>query len=202
MNQKKLCLLLTALLIAACAVFPVFAMGTKTFYVNTQNGGDLNLRESPSKNSKSLIKIPFGTKLEIVDLDKKKEWGYCSYKDKTGWVMMSFLSEEKPDPSNSKAEKAVQDMDTMNAEFRAMNSAPLAEPYQIVIRTAKTTTAYHLRWAPYLSAFSMRNDVMNGEVFTVTAEGRNWLQVIDNRSGRMAYVVKSITQPYVDLSVQ
>ena len=35
---------------------------------------------------------------------------------------------------------------------------------------------------------------MNGEVFTVTAEGRNWYQVIDNQSGRTAYIVKSICQ--------
>ena len=193
MNKRIVSLFLAVLTLAVFSVLPAFAMGTKTMYVAPKNGGDLNLRESPDKNSRVLLKIPFGTRLELYDLSKNKQWGACTYKGKDGWVMMSFLSETEPDPSQSKAEKALEDMSTMNKEFSAMAKNPLAEPYEVIIRTAKTTTAYHLRWAPYLSAYSMRNDVMNGEVFTVTAEGRSWLQVIDNRSGRTAYIVKSIT---------
>ena len=85
-------------------------------------------------------------------------------------------------------------MQALNQEFRQMAKQKLKAPYQVIINTAKTTALYHLRWAPCMSTTAMRNDVKNGEVFTVTAEGRSWYQVIDNRSGRTAYIVKSICQ--------
>ncbi len=194
--RKTLSLLLAAMLALSIlvAVSPVRAMGTKTFYVACSNGGDLNLREQPSKNSRSLIKIPYGTALEISDLNADNTWGFCSYKTFTGWVMMSFLSETPPDPGKSAGEKARENIATMNTEFEAMERNQLISPYQVIVSTAKTNTLYHLRWAPYFSAYSMRNDVVNGEVFTVTAEGKNWLQVQDNRSGRTAYIARSITR--------
>ncbi len=194
--RKTLSLLLAAVL-ALSVVFvasPVRAMGTKTFYVACSNGGDLNLREQPNKNSRVLVKIPYGTALEMVDLNADGTWGYCSYLTFSGWVMMSFMSETSPDPGKSAGEKARENIATMNTEFQTMERNQLISPYQVIVSTAKTTTLYHLRWAPYLSAYSMRNDVVNGEVFTVTAEGKNWLQVQDNRSGRTAYIVKSITR--------
>ena len=168
----------------------------KTYYVACKNGGDLNLRDTPSKNGHALVKVPYGTKLSIVKLSKDKQWGSCSYNGFNGWVMMSFLSEKAPDMANSQAHIARENERSMNNEFKAMSQHPLAEPYQVIVSTAKTTAAYHLRWAPYISAYAMRGDVLNGEIFTVTAEGNQWLQVIDNKSGLTAYITKGITKPW------
>ena len=194
--RKTISLLLAVMLIMSgiIAAVPALAMGTRTYYVACSNGGDLNLRQEPTKNSAGLAKIPYGTALEISGLSDDNAWGYCSYGNKVGWVMMSFLSLNPPDPSKSKAEKARTDLESMNNEFQLMNNKPLAQSFEVVVRTNKTTTLYHLRWAPTMASFAMRNDVTNGEVFTVTAEGKDWYQVRDNRSARPAYIVKSICQ--------
>jgi uncharacterized protein YgiM (DUF1202 family) len=195
--RKTVSLLLAAVMILTgiIAAVPALAMGTQTYYVACSNGGDLNLRQEPSKNSAGLAKIPYGTKLEIAGLSDDGAWGFCSYGNKQGWVMMSFLSQSVPDPSKSKAEKARADLDSMNNEFKIMNNQPLANgSFEVEVRTNKTTTLYHLRWAPTMASFAMRSDVTNGEVFTVTAEGKDWYQVRDNQSARPAYIVKSICQ--------
>lgn len=194
--KKTVSMLLAAVLLLAgiIAVVPAMAAAPGTYFVACANGGDLNLREQANKNSAGLAKIPYGTQLNISEITGDGAWGKTSYNGKNGWVMMSFLSTTPPDPSKSKAEKAREDMESMNAEFNVMNKSPLAQTFQVVVRTNKTTTLYHLRWAPSMGVTSMRNDVMNGEVFTVTAQGKNWYQVIDNRSGRTAYIVKSICQ--------
>lgn len=176
------------------AALPALAMGTQTYYVACSNGGDLNLRQEPSKNSAGLAKIPYGTQLEIADLSADGAWGYCSYAGRQGWVMMSFLSLTPPDPSKSKAEKARSDLEAMNNEFQIMNNRPLSQSFEVVVRTNKTTTLYHLRWAPTMASFAMRSDVKNGEVFVVTAEGKDWYQIRDNQTARVAYIVKSICQ--------
>lgn len=194
--KKTVSMLLAAvlLLVGVIAAVPAMAAEPGNYFVACSNGGDLNLREQANKNSAGLAKIPYGTQLNISEITADGSWGKTTYNGKTGWVMMSFLSTAAPDPSKSKAEKAREDMDSMNAEFNAMNKNPLNKTFQVVVRTNKTTTLYHLRWAPCMSTTAMRNDVMNGEVFTVTAEGRSWYQVIDNKSGRTAYIVKSICQ--------
>ena len=194
--KKTVSMLLAAVLFLAgiIAVVPAMALEPGDYFVACANGGDLNLREQATKNSAGLGKIPYGQQISVTEITGDGAWGKTTYNGKTGWVMMSFLSTAAPDPSKSKAEKAREDMDAMNAEFKRMNDNPLGSTFQVVVRTNKTTTLYHLRWAPSMGVTSMRNDVMNGEVFTVTAEGKNWYQVIDNRSGRTAYIVKSICQ--------
>ena len=194
--RKTVSVLLAALILLTgiMAIVPAMAAAPGTYFVACSNGGELNFREAPNKNAASLAKIPYGTQLNITEISGDGAWGATTYNGKSGWVMMSFLSTAAPDPANSKAQKALDEMESMNSEFKTMHNKPLSATFQVVVRTNKTTTLYHLRWAPSMSTFAMRNDVMNGEVFTVTAEGRNWYQVIDNQSGRTAYIVKSICQ--------
>ena len=62
-----------------------------TMYVNTANGGSLNLRESP--NGATLKKIPNKTKLDVTI---EGDWAKTSYDGASGYVMVSFLSSELP----------------------------------------------------------------------------------------------------------
>ena len=101
-----------------------------------------------------------------------------------------------PDATPSPADRAYDDMQALNQEFRQMAKQKLKAPYQVIINTAKTTALYHLRWAPSFAALSIRSDVVNGDVFTVTAVGTNWLQVVDPDTGLTGYLTKSITQPW------
>ena len=101
----SLFLAVVMILTGLIAALPALAMGTRTYYVACSNGGDLNLRAEPRKNSGSLAMIPYGTQLEIADLSDDNAWGYTSYAGKQGWVMMSFLSQSSPDPSSPRRKK-------------------------------------------------------------------------------------------------
>ena len=62
-----------------------------TAQVKTQNGGTLNLRQSPTTSSRILALIPNGTKLEIEKYNN--EWAKLTYKEHTGYAMLKFLVE-------------------------------------------------------------------------------------------------------------
>lgn len=201
--RKVLPLLLAALLLigAVCVAFPASAAreGTaKIYYVAPRSGSTVNLRAEATKNSKLLVQIPWGTELALVDITRDKVWGYTSYKQYEGWIMMTYLSKTKPKAKDDPFKKADETLHSINAEFNYMQKNPLSKPYTVIVSTAKTNTLYHLRWAPYTSAVAVRSDVVNGETFTVISEGRSWLQVLDPKTGRAAFIVKSITQVWED----
>ena len=96
--RKKLVPALAALMalsIVLCAA-SALAMGTRTYYVACKGGGSLNIRQEPDKNARSFGLIPYGTRLQISGLSEDGLWGFCGYKNWQGWVMMSFLSSQKP----------------------------------------------------------------------------------------------------------
>lgn len=71
-----------------------------TKYVNTPNGGPLNLRQTPSTLSTLLCTIPNGTKLEVEEANT--EWYSTTYNSKSGYIMKKYLS----DASTSNLDKA------------------------------------------------------------------------------------------------
>ena len=77
------------------------ASGSQTNYVvNTSSGKGLNLRSSRSTSSKVLLSIPNGTALNITEV--KDGWGTTTYKNKTGYVSMSYTKpKEGQIPLNS-----------------------------------------------------------------------------------------------------
>ena len=71
-------------------------------YVNTQNGGTLNLRQSTSTSSRILAQIANGTKLEAEKINDA--WAKITYEGKTGFAMLKFLSEGNSQSTVSKAD--------------------------------------------------------------------------------------------------
>ena len=63
--------------------------GATNYVVNTKTGQGLNLRSSRSTSSKVLLSIPNGTPLNITDI--QNGWGKTTYKNKTGYVSMSYV---------------------------------------------------------------------------------------------------------------
>ena len=63
--------------------------GATNYVVNTGSGKGLNLRSSRSTSSKVLLSIPNGTPLNITDI--QNGWGKTSYKNKNGYVSMSYV---------------------------------------------------------------------------------------------------------------
>lgn len=59
--------------------------------------GKLNLRASPTTASERLAQIPDGTILTVTEETENGQWGKVEYNSITGWVMLSFLQEVKPE---------------------------------------------------------------------------------------------------------
>lgn len=59
------------------------------YYVKTENGGTLNLREEASTSCAVLVEIPDSTVLTVTEA--VKGWAKVSYNGKTGWVSTAYL---------------------------------------------------------------------------------------------------------------
>ncbi len=61
----------------------------ETWQVST---GSLNLRKTASTDAKSLVKVPFGTEVNVTKVEVKSDyiWGYTKYNSKKGWVALDF----------------------------------------------------------------------------------------------------------------
>ena len=63
------------------------------YKVNTGSSKGLNLRSSRSTSSRVLLSIPNGTPIAITDISNG--WGKTTYKGKTGYVYMQYVSSQK-----------------------------------------------------------------------------------------------------------
>lgn len=68
---------------------------TRTAWVNTKNGGSVNIRTSPSSGSSIVGTAAYGAQLQW--LDQSGTWAYVQYGSITGYVAAEYLTETKPD---------------------------------------------------------------------------------------------------------
>ncbi|MBK8952795.1 MAG: SH3 domain-containing protein [Chitinophagaceae bacterium] len=70
-----------------------------TMYVAAKSG--LSIREKPETGAKVLDKIPYGTKITLLEMNEEKRsivtegitgyWGKVKYNNKTGYIVDSYL---------------------------------------------------------------------------------------------------------------
>lgn len=65
-------------------------------YVNTANGKNLNLRAGPSTSYAAIGSYRVGT--SVLVLARKGVWAYVSVSNRTGFMMLTYLSDYTPDP--------------------------------------------------------------------------------------------------------
>ena len=70
-------------------------------YVKTPKLGSLNMRARPAANAAVIKKIPNGT---ILDAKIDGDWGQVTYDDTTGYVMVSYLTNQDPNITITKAD--------------------------------------------------------------------------------------------------
>ncbi|MBQ9197684.1 MAG: hypothetical protein IJ157_10665 [Clostridia bacterium] len=99
--MKKLALVVMALMLC-CLLSAALA---DTYYVNTPNGGTLNLRSA--KDDSVIARIPNGTRLETDDNLSTEISAWVTYNGKSGYARWEFLSKSAPSgKSGSKNTKA------------------------------------------------------------------------------------------------
>ena len=84
--MKKLALLALVLVL----VFTLSLASADTYYVDTANGGSLNLRSA--KDNSVIARIPNGTRLETDDNLSTELSAWVTYNGKSGYVRWEFLS--------------------------------------------------------------------------------------------------------------
>ena len=147
-------------------------------WVNCANGKTLNVREAPSTNSRTITRLPCGTKVH-VDYSCGNGWVAVSDYHFSGYVQASFLVSSKP----GKYEITERD-----DNFVAVNYLATAKALN-----ANTDRSVGLRVKPNKTSGAIRR-LNAGDRLEVIARGKTWSKVVDMQTGRTGYVANDYIQ--------
>lgn len=195
--------LLLALVPAALAYDDTPMDSEGYYYVYTENGKGLNVRDTPGGNVVGSLK--YGTR--IYCYYNQDGWALIDYTyNKPGYgqgtyacfVSSRFLQKSKPparsggSSSGSSTTPVASDSWTeINNEFA---SAKEVTPFKVTVRPTRVTGWVNLRWAPSKNAQLMRTYKAN-DTLLVIKETTNWYQVEDQDTGDVGFINKAfVTQ--------
>ena len=149
MLKKILALTLAVVIALACtAVFAEEVEEDTTYWVFTDNGKELNVRNAPGGDI--IGKLKYGEKVTVVSFING-EWAAINYKDsELGYVSTRFLIKADPEEvkrliEEEQSEITGDPMTDINAEFA---SAVDVDDYKITARPARVTSLVYMRWIP------------------------------------------------------
>lgn len=205
--MKKFLSLILAVLLAmlglaatALAVDDTPSSDEGYYYVYTENGKGLNVRDAPGGNVVGSLK--YGTRIYCYYLEGGTGYALIDYTyDKPGYgkgtyacfVSNRFLVKKKPAPRNSTASAASKQneasgtMEEINAEFA---SAKRVTPYKVTVRPTRASGWVNMRWAPSKSAELVATYGANQQLL-VLKEMTNWLQVEDQDTGDVGFISRT-----------
>ena len=170
--------------------------GEGYYYVYTENGKGLNVRETPG--GKIVGSLKYGTKIH-VEAFTDDTWALIVYHydngygmgDYAAFVNRRFLQKSKPASKPSDTSKSVgsasDTLEDINKEFA---SAKRVTPYKVTVRPTRVSGWVNMRWAPSQSAELMATYKAN-DTLLVIQELENWLQVEDQDTGDVGFVNKA-----------
>ena len=190
MLKKILALTLAVVIALACtAVFAEEVEEDTTYWVFTDNGKELNVRNAPGGDI--IGKLKYGEKVTVVSFING-EWAAINYKDsELGYVSTRFLIKADPEEvkrliEEEQSEITGDPMTDINAEFA---SAVDVDDYKITARPARVTSLVYIRWIP-----SETGRIIIGykatEQLIVLKELEHYLQVQDPDTGDVGYIHK------------
>ena len=190
MLKKILALTLAVVIALACtAVFAEEVEEDTTYWVFTDNGKELNVRNAPGGDI--IGKLKYGEKVTVVSFING-EWAAINYKDsELGYVSTRFLIKADPEEvkrliEEEQSEITGDPMTDINAEFA---SAVDVDDYKITARPARVTSLVYMRWIP-----SETGRIIIGykatEQLIVLKELDHYLQVQDPDTGDVGYIHK------------
>ena len=202
--MKRIFTLILVLLMAALLIVPAAMAEDDTvpdsagyYYVYTENGKGLNVRDKPGGNIVGSLK--YGTKIYCYYRDGGNGWALIDYTyDMPGYgkgTYACFISSRylrkskppaKPGSESSSSAAATDSVKEINAEFR---SAKRVDPFTITVRPSRASGWVNMRWAPSKEAEIMATYKAN-EKLLVIQETDNWYQVEDQDTGDVGFISK------------
>ncbi len=202
--MKKILSLLLALMLTLSLASVALAVDDSVpaeagyYYVYTENGKSLNVRESPGGRKVGSLK--YGARIH-VDAFTDENWALILYTyDKPGYgtaeyaafVNRRFLTKKKPAPRTAKVTDApaaqVDAFTEMNQEYRSARKVD--KPYTVRVRPTRVSGWVALYWAPSVEAEILSTYKAN-DTLTVLWETDNWLQAEDPETGVVGFVRKN-----------
>ena len=206
MNRRLAALMMT-LLLAVLAIAPAFAEDDSVsptagyYYVYTENGKGLNVRDTPGGAVVGSLK--YGSRIycyynefgwALIDFKYNKPgYGMGTY---ACFVSSRYLQKTKPTPRSSGTAAAATAVPTvasisdpleeLNREF---TSARAVTPFRITVRPTRASGWVNLRWAPSMSTEVMATYGANAQLLVIK-ETTNWYQVEDQDTGDVGFIKK------------
>ena len=202
--KKRLIALLLVLALAAALIPAAFAEddtpleSTGYYYVYTENGKGLNVRESPGGEIVGSLK--YGSRIYCYYRDGGNGWALIDYYyNKPGYgygtyaafISSRYLRRSKPPASPQSGSGSSSSGTTdiaaeINAEFR---SARRVTPFTVTVRPSRASGWVNLRWAPSKGAEIMATYKQNDKLLVIR-ETNNWYQVEDQDTGDVGFISK------------
>ena len=170
------------------------------WYVNTENGKSLNVRDAPGGEIVGSLRN--GSRVH-VRVYTDENWAMITYKyTKEGfgegtfpaWVNRRFLSRKKPETSASakKTEQPAADpLEELNKEFK---EAVKITPIKVTVRPSRASGWVNMHWAPSNSTEVIATYKANDTLLAIR-ELPNWYQVEDQDTGDVGFINKAfVTQ--------
>ena len=166
------------------------------YYVYTENGRGLNVRDMP--NGTVVGSLKYGTRIYCYYRDNGTGWALIDYTyNKPGYgkgtyacfISSRYLRKSKPpaNPGNASSSSSATDTATeINAEFK---SAKRVDPFTVTVRPSRASGWVNLRWAPSKSAEIMATYKANDKLLVIR-ELKNWYQVEDQDTGDVGFISK------------
>jgi uncharacterized protein YgiM (DUF1202 family) len=190
MMKKILALTLAVVIALACtAVFAEEVAEDNTYWVYTDNGKELNIRNAPGGDI--IGKLNVGEKVTVLAF-LNENWAVINYKEnELGYVNTRFLIKIDPEELKKAIEEEQEEitgdpMTDIDAEFA---SAVDVEDYKITARPARVTSVVSMRWIPSETGRAIAHYKATEEL-VVLKELDHYLQVQDPDTGDVGYIHK------------
>lgn len=206
MKKTRVWVLALAVLMLA---LPIVAQA-ETMYVDTPNGGSVNLRIGPDANDEILTSVPYGQPVEVIEFLLGGSFVNVSYNGYYGYIALRYLSNyppypnptfvpaptvrPNPNPRPTKAPNPQPSGNTLEKELAAMFKGFVSTDYEVYVVPSTPTTYVNMRWAPSKSA-PVRAQYWANNTLRVLSENGSWSEVYDSTTGATGFIMSSFLKP-------
>jgi uncharacterized protein YgiM (DUF1202 family) len=189
--SKNVISLVLATLLLSCAALPATAGDAfGVAFVYTSNGGNLNLRPSPSTSLDPIGSIPYRSVVRVYgNIDST--WVEIDYGGQRGYVMGRYLTfteppaKPRPDPTPRPTPRP-DSLTSLSDMFKGF----VFISYKAWVRPSTPGGFVHMRWAPTKASDPIR-DYYQRDTLTVIAQNNTWAQVVDPDTGITGFMMRA-----------
>lgn len=200
------------LILAVCmlALVPMLALA-ETMYVNTPNGGGVNVRSGPSADYDAIGYAAFGEAVDVLEVVFGSSFVNVNANGVYGYIALRYLSYDRPMPGplptyvpaptkhpnptqRPSPTKQPSGGSSLEKTLASMFAGFQAKGYEAVVVPSTPTNFVNLRWGPSKSA-PVRSQYWAGNTVQVISENGEWAEVYDATNNVHGFMMKRFLKP-------